>query len=312
MATEEVPTPDLISAIVCTRNRGASPAQAVKSLLASRHPNYEVLLVDQSNDDETEVAVAPLNTDPRFRYLRSTGIGVSRGRNDGMRAARGAVCCITDDDCEAYPDWLSSMQNLFARHPGVALTFCGVDAGPHDSSAGFIPTYRRTDDLLMTSPREKNRGRGIGAAMAMRPEVVLAQGGFDELLGPGAPFRCCEEGDLATRLLIAGHHVYESRDAGVIHHGFRTWQQGRELSRRDWFGIGAAYIKLLKCGRFDLIGIPAFELWRWAIAPPLNQILRLRKPDGAGRTLYFFQGAWRGWRNPIDRRTMTYIDSRQK
>ncbi|WP_426528024.1 glycosyltransferase family 2 protein [Bradyrhizobium sp. McL0615] len=47
----------------------------VLSILANAHPNFELVVVDQSNDDETLKALNLLGADPRLRYLRSTAIG---------------------------------------------------------------------------------------------------------------------------------------------------------------------------------------------------------------------------------------------
>jgi len=113
----------------------------------------------------------------------------------------------------------------------------------------------------------KNQARGIGAGMAARRAEAVTLGGFDEMLGPGAPFPACEDGDLAVRALLAGFQVYETAKTSVTHFGFRTWAEGRELSRRDWLGIGAAYVKPLKCGRWAFVSVPAHELWQWTILP---------------------------------------------
>ena len=51
--------------------------------------------------------------------------------------------------------------------------------------------------------------------------------GFDEQLGPGGRLRSGEDRDLAARALAAGWWVLQIPDAFVIHHGFRTWLQGR-------------------------------------------------------------------------------------
>src|SRR4029079_1375471 len=98
----------------------------------------------------------------------------------------------------------------------------------------------------------KSRARGMGAGMAVRRRAVLSLGGFDEQLGPGGRLRSGEARDLAARALVAGWWVLQIPDAYVVHHGFRTWVEGRSLTRRDWFGIGAAYAKQLKIGNLAI------------------------------------------------------------
>ena len=65
----------MITALVCTRNRGSSIVATLLSILANSHPKFEVIVVNQSTNEETESAVAPLLNDPRLRYLRQSGQG---------------------------------------------------------------------------------------------------------------------------------------------------------------------------------------------------------------------------------------------
>jgi glycosyltransferase involved in cell wall biosynthesis len=199
----------MITAAVCTRNRGASAAGTVRSLLANDHPEFEVLVVDQSTGPETRAALAPLLSDSRLRYFRTQTVGVSRSRNEAMRLASPAseIICYTDDDCTVPQDWLRTMERLFQEHPHAALVFCNTRAADHDRTAGFIPAYVRTGTVELQSALDKCRNRAMGAGMAVRRSLMLEMEGFDEALGPGGRFQCCEEGDLAVRTLLAGYRV---------------------------------------------------------------------------------------------------------
>jgi hypothetical protein len=46
-----------ITTIICTRNRGASAAETVQSILANDHPSFELIVVDQSTNSETADAL---------------------------------------------------------------------------------------------------------------------------------------------------------------------------------------------------------------------------------------------------------------
>src|SRR5262249_8322895 len=149
---------------------------------------------------------------------------------------------------------------------------------------------------------------GIGAGIAVRRNMAEKLGGFDPMLGPGSRFQGCEDRDIAIRALLAHYHVYETSEVAVKHFGFRTWQQGRELARRNFLGVGAAYSKFLRCGRGDVIYIPAYEFIRSALWPPIQDLLYLRKPQGIARITAFVAGFIKGLRTPIDRATMIFID----
>jgi glycosyltransferase involved in cell wall biosynthesis len=67
--------PQLISALVCTCTRDRLVANTVSSILANTHPNFELIVVDQSKNNETREALRPFTADRRLKYLKSATIG---------------------------------------------------------------------------------------------------------------------------------------------------------------------------------------------------------------------------------------------
>lgn len=302
-----------LSVVVCTRNRGERPTATLSSILETGTGNIEVILIDQSTDGATCQAVAGFNQDPRFRYIPSQEVGTGRARNHGLREARGDFVLFTDDDCVVAPNWVATMRACFNEHPNVCMVFSNVEPAPYDRSLGFIPDYIRMDDKLVRNLRDKCRARGIGASMAVRREKALSIGGFDNLLGPGTNFPDCEDGDMAVRTLIHGGWIFETCRTHVIHDGFRTWEQGKELGKRNWTGIGAAYAKPLRCGQWHFLIVFLYESMVVAILKPLSRLLRLKKPQGLHSIAYFLKGVYKGSKVPIDCQTGLYrpVDNRE-
>lgn len=295
-----------ISVVVCTRNRGALAVETVRSVLANDHSAFEVLVVDQNPDLVTASAMRAFDDDPRFCLLRSATRGQSRARNVGLRAARGGIVAFTDDDCTVPPDWLSNVVRAFAAAPRAAMVFTNVVPGAHDPLAGFIPNNVRHDDRLALTLWEKTRIRGIGAGMSVRRSEALQVGGFDDLLGPGAEFPSCDDADLEIRLLLAGHGVYETAATAVVHNGFRSWREGRELARRDWGAMGADYGKLVKCRQWRALPVLIYDPLVVGIWHPLRSLLSGRSPRGLRNPWYFTQGFVKGLRQPVDRRGVLF------
>jgi glycosyltransferase involved in cell wall biosynthesis len=302
-----------MSVVVPTYGRGASISVPIRSILASNHPSFELIVVDQNDDDATRQSAAPFLSDPRLRYIHDpTFRGASRARNAGLTHARAPIVAFTDDDCEVPPDWLSAITATFANpeNERVLLWFCNVAAGPHDTSAGYIPVYARSGSVLMRTIEDRVQGRGIGAGMAMHREFALAIGGMDPQLGPGSRFQCGEDFDLATRALLLGYHVYETDAVTVVHHGFRTWKQGRALAKRDWFGIGAAYSKPVRVGYGREIRAALLnEIVVGMVTPFRDDLRRGRRPRGVGRAIHFCRGFAAGVRAPVDRRTIRFVET---
>src|SRR4029453_12171805 len=91
--------PPLISALVCTYGRGRLVVDTVASILANTHPNFELVVVDQSKHNEPVAALRSFSTDPRLRYLKSATIGKGDALNVGLIETKGSAIVITDDDC---------------------------------------------------------------------------------------------------------------------------------------------------------------------------------------------------------------------
>lgn len=295
-----------ISAIICTRNRGESVVAAVESILANDHPAFELIVIDQSTDTITAMALRRFQHNHRLHYIASSTKGLGVARNIGLQLARAPLVAFTDDDCRVPANWLRTIEQEFQREPRAAVLFCNVLPGSHDESAGFIPAYQRQQRTVVKSFCGKCRARGIGAGMAVRRDPVLAIGGFDEALGAGGKFPSAEDADIALRAIAHGWYVVETPATYVIHDGFRTWAEARELAARDWEGLGAAYIKPLKAGHWRAVVVLGYELLVPAFLEPLMPLLRLRRPRGLGRLVALIRGCARGLAHPVDRERLVY------
>ena len=294
-----------VSVLIGTWGRGATVAPAVASVLSSDHPSFELVVVDQNDDDTTGAALDPFRADPRLIYQKSKTKGSGRARNAAVALARGDYLAFTDDDCTVPPEWLQTIEKIFDDNERVGVVFCNVIAGEFDKAAGFIPDYVREGDALVSNMRQKCRARGIGAGMAVRRTALVDVGGFDNLLGPGARFPGYVDGDVAVRSVLRGWQIYETDRVAVIHNGFRSWDQGRALTQDRWLGIGASLSKPLKCGRWAVLLPFGYEMGV-ALRKPLLDLVRFRRPRGLRQAVYLLKGLVTGWRTRLDRRTLRF------
>lgn len=297
-----------VTVCICTRDRGKSIVDTLRSVLRSRYQDVDIVVVDQSLDDATEQSArAFIKEDPRITYIRSSSIGLSRARNTCLEHARGPLIAFTDDDCEVSSEWLDLIVANFDKHTDVGQICGAVLAGQHDSSLGFIPDYPITVRQRIDSPWQKWRDGGIGANMSFRLSVLQAVGPFDEALGAGEALYTCEDGDMTYRVLRAGYALLELPDAYVIHHGFRTWEQGRVMIRRVGVGVAAAYIKHLRLHDLAVLPTLLIEWWRcisW------KRLLLLQRHSGLGRFLGYTRGLVISFRYEIDPQRRIYILSK--
>jgi GT2 family glycosyltransferase len=191
----------LVSAVVSTRDRDTSLVRAVETILSNDYPNFELIVVDQSEGDATEHALRRFWPERRLRYVRTEGRGLARGLNFGVTRASGEIYAFTDDDCEVEPDWLRALVDAFSANERIGVVFGNVVPGEHDPNLGFIPAYVRSEPFLAHSIQDKHEAEGIGACMAVRRSVWQALRGFDDAFGAGAEFRSAADLDLSILAL---------------------------------------------------------------------------------------------------------------
>jgi GT2 family glycosyltransferase len=230
----------------------------VGSILSSDYANFELLVVDQSDDKATVNQLAPLvANNSRVSLLPMVVKGKPAALNHALGHASGQYLALTDDDCEVAPNWICELVAALEANPNVGAVFGDVVPAPFDERREHISQRRIEIAKTIHHPNEflivpTRRGAiwlnfGIGANMALRRRTMLQLGGWDLCIGPGARFGSGDDHDLAFRLLCAGSGVHFCPQARVVHHGVRSTQQWN--SQYVWVGrgFGAAFAKYLRC-----------------------------------------------------------------
>jgi GT2 family glycosyltransferase len=300
------------SIVIPTRNRAQLVVTAVRAILASDTDDFEIVVVDQSEDEASRVALAELRAGARLRYVRVAGTGSATARNVGIGMARAEIIGLTDDDCEVPADWIGELIAAFEVDSRIGVVFGSVIPAPHDSTAGFIPGHIRNEELVARGVRTVHTVDGMAACMGLRRSVWQSLGGFDTMLGSGAPLRSAAEGDFALRALGAGFFVSSIPGLHVLHHGFRRWEEGRRLIHSYWYGSGAMLAKPLKRGQLATWPLLARLSSRWAFGrSPVAASLGTR-PHRRLRLAAFLQGFCAGIVTPINGASGHYRARRER
>ena len=294
-----------ISVVVCTRNRGDNVLPTAETILKQSSSDFELLILDQSDDDSTERALVALTADPRLRYHRLDLPGKPLALNRALELTHTPYLVITDDDCEVAADWLESLVEAFESDPKVGCIFGDVSAAPHDSDKGFIPVNLLTRDRTISQLWDFLRmpglvNFGIGANLAVRRDAIDGMGGFDPCVGPGAKYGYADDHDLAVRMLLAGWRVHFSSKARVVHFGFREWKHSAEDVRRTGYGFGATFAKYLRCGK---IYYGSLRILAYFFAQIAWRGIRFKRPLGVAFPTGWVHGFRDGMRQPLDKST---------
>jgi len=97
-----------ISVVIPFKNRINWLLEAIESVLSQTYKNIEIIVVDDSSDDDLSPLHNLLAKDGRIHYMRSNGKGVSAARNTGIAMATGAFIAFLDSDDLFYPEKLET------------------------------------------------------------------------------------------------------------------------------------------------------------------------------------------------------------
>ncbi|HEU4721983.1 MAG TPA: glycosyltransferase family A protein [Gemmatimonadaceae bacterium] len=187
----------LVSAITTFLNGERFLGEAIESVLAQTHPEWELLLVDDgSTDGATAIARGYAQRYPdRVTYLEHAGHanrGISASRNLAIAAARGAYVAFLDADDVWVPDKLEAQLALLEASPGASAIYGNTlywrswtgDAA--DAGADYYPVLGVRDGTVATPPALLvNMLRGRTAvpcvhSFVVRTDALRRIGGFEE------------------------------------------------------------------------------------------------------------------------------------
>ncbi|QPJ66255.1 MAG: glycosyltransferase family 2 protein [Candidatus Nitrohelix vancouverensis] len=208
-----------VSIIVPTYNRKNFLKDCLSSIINQTFRNYEVFVVDDGSSDGTETLTSDF-PQVRFIFLQENG-GVSRARNIGVQAARGAYICFLDSDdlwlenkLEVQMEWMRKHPEAMAVHTDEIWIRRGRRVNPmskHAKHGGDI--FERCLPFCIVSP----------SSILLKKELFDRVGGFDESLP------ACEDYDLWLR--IAAQFRIELIDEKLM---IKRGGHADQLSHKHW------------------------------------------------------------------------------
>src|SRR5208282_5801645 len=101
--------------IVATLGRTRELERLLASLARQRMRSFEVIIVDQNDDDRLRLLIGGFGAALRLVHLRN-GRGLSRSRNSGLARAQGSIIGFPDDDAAYDAGTLERVVAFFERH----------------------------------------------------------------------------------------------------------------------------------------------------------------------------------------------------
>lgn len=303
---QKAPQP-LVSAIICTRNRPDKIGNAVNSVLLNTYPNFDLMVIDQSTNDDTESIMREIGErDGRVSYQRMKISGLSRARNLAIASTAGQYIASTDDDCLVPSDWISKIVTAFEEERDGQLMYGQVFAAYPENDGEALTPALRIEKAERIDRVTGFRVYGMGANFATRRSLFERVGMFDEALGAGGRLKASEDFDLAYRAYRRDAVILLRPEVTVRHDGRREREEWPALLRAYGFGDGAFYSKHVRC-RDPYFTWLAVRTFSYAGAKFIAKTILRRNPE-IDYFSGFFQGIRAGLQFGVDRATLLYTE----
>lgn len=261
-----------VSVVLLTKNSVATVRKSLDSVFQQTRKPDEVVVVDGGSTDGTLEVVRQYPV----RLVLEHGLGFGHARNLGVKTAEGDLVFFIDSDCYGDPHWIEKILPHF-HDPEIA----GV--------TGQTRLWNASDDVArflayvggrMNMPTQHAYVK-IAPTMnlALRRNVVLKAGGFDETLVR------CEDTELTYRVTKQYKILYEP-EAVVWFRGSPTLGIASRKCIRHFIGVGQLFAKhgfnpsfvrfnLPIRGLLLVLGIVSLFLSPWYVSAVLLSVLLL-------------------------------------
>lgn len=122
----------MISVLMMTYNRENMVGNAIESILAQTHKNFEYVIIDHGSVDRSGViAEEYAKKDKRIRVIHCEPGTIGEGRNIAVEAAKGEYITFIDDDDSVEPDILEFLLDLM-EDSKADISICGTSEKSFD------------------------------------------------------------------------------------------------------------------------------------------------------------------------------------
>jgi glycosyltransferase involved in cell wall biosynthesis len=165
-----------VSVVIPTYNRAEIIGRAIRSVQAQTFEDWELIIVDDASEDETEEVVAAFE-DTRIRYIQHVeNRGGAAARNTGIKHSKGKYIAFLDSDDKWLAKKIEGQLRVFReKDERVGLVYTGLRREGHRRGTK-LPEHHGwvAEELILKNP--------IGSCSVgiVKAEAARRVGGFDE------------------------------------------------------------------------------------------------------------------------------------
>ena len=152
-----------ISVIMPTYNRANEVQETLKSLAPLSKDLLEVIISDQSKNNETREIIRKLNN-KKIKYLYSETPSITIARNLGVKylSLKTRIVCFLDDDVTLHKSYFKEILKIFNQYPN-AMASAGVDDSSYWNEKKKSLIHYVVKKIFFLGHYEMNKARIISA-----------------------------------------------------------------------------------------------------------------------------------------------------
>ena len=228
----------LVSVLIVTWNRKKDVLETVESVYEQAYRKFEIIVVDNGSDDGTIAALRLSQPDVKVVAL-DRNIGISAGRNAGIRIARGEIIFCLDSDASLHHDALTNLVHRFQADLDIGVINSKiVNAYTKELDGG--PGWAYSEEQKANQDVEFLSWSFSEGGAAIRKRVFDQVGLFWELL-----FFGCEGQELSLRVWDAGYKVLYYPES-IVYHRASSQQRVAGKDRDSLFFKNNLYIYIAR------------------------------------------------------------------
>ncbi|MBV6624752.1 MAG: glycosyltransferase family 2 protein [Rivularia sp. (in: Bacteria)] len=201
-----------ISVIIPVHNGGDSFRQCLSSLKESEIAPDEVIVVSDADTDGSWLLASEFGA----KVIRMpVNQGPAKARNLGASIANSDILYFVDADVVISPDAITQVKIAFENEPSLAALIGSYDDEPGETN--FLSQYKNLLHHYTHQIGNEEAFTFWGACGAIRREIFLSLGGFDESYRRPS----IEDIELGYRIANAGYKIKLFKDLHVKH--LKNW-----------------------------------------------------------------------------------------
>ena len=253
-----------VSIIICARNESENLTLNLPSLLEQDYPSYEVIVVNDCSEDNTEQVLAEFKQ--KYPHLRSTIIkkdgsflnNKKFAATVGVKAAQHEWLLFTEADCRPENDqWIASMSRCFSENKEIVLGY-----GGYLVKNSFLNKWIRYNTCFTALQyfgyaKIGKAYTGVGRNLAYRKSMFFAHNGFAEHAHVPSGDNDLLVNRAATMQNVAMTYIKNAHTRSVPGRTLREW-----MMQKRWHFTTSKYYR--KSQIFWLTLEPFSRVFMWA------------------------------------------------